>query len=233
MSSYRSRSNPKLDRWRMPDGVQSASLYYRLMRWGTQVCTAALFGQRVYNRHVEPASGGVVYISNHQSFLDPVLTTNALRRPGNYLARDTLFTPIFGRLITWVNAIPIRRSQADVGALKEAIRRLRHGGTIVIFPEGTRTRDGRIGPFLPGVGALSQRAAEWTVPVLVEGAFEAWPRTQLLPHRSPVHVQYGEPIHRDEARRYPPEEFVEHVRQRLIRMQTELRRRLGRAPLTY
>ncbi len=204
------------------------------MRRGCQIVCSVLWQQRVFNRHYEPASGGVVYISNHQSFLDPILVTNTLRRPGNYMARETLFkNPYFRHLIESVNTFPIHRGRADMGAIKEAMRRLKQNRTIVIFPEGTRTRDGRIGEFLPGMAVLSQRAAQWTVPVLIDGAFEVWPRTQLLPSPGQIFVRYGRPIHRDQARKYSPREFAEHVRRELIAMQTDLRRRMGRKELKY
>lgn len=234
MGPYRSHPQPCLRRWRFAADIQNCSLYYRVLRWACRLGGALLYQQRVYNRHHEPADGGVVYIANHQSFLDPVLATNGLCRPGNYMARDTLFRqPLFRRLIESLNAFPIQRNKADTAALKEAMRRLKQGRTIVVFPEGTRTHDGRIGPFLPGVAVLSQRAADWTVPVLIEGAFEAWPRNRLLPQPGRIFVEYAEPISREEAQRYTPEEFVQHVRAILIDRQTRLRARIGLPPLRY
>jgi 1-acyl-sn-glycerol-3-phosphate acyltransferase len=190
---------------------------------------------RVYNRHFEPTRGGAVYICNHQSFLDPVLMSFALRRPMSYMARDTLFhVPLFKQFITALNAFPVRRGTADTGAMKEAMRRLKAGGQVVVFAEGTRTLDGRIGRFLPGVALLAQRSAEWIVPVVIDGAYEAWPRTQILPSPgSSISVQYAQPIHRDEARKMDAKTFINHVRNVIVEMQTEVRRRAGRPELKY
>jgi 1-acyl-sn-glycerol-3-phosphate acyltransferase len=164
-----------------------------------------------------------------------MLMSFALRRPMSYMARDSLFhfAP-FKKSIELLNAFPVRRGTADLGALKEAMRRLKAGGQVVVFAEGTRTLDGHIQPFLPGMAMLSHRAAEWTIPVVIDGAYEAWPRTQLLP--SPggsIIVQYAPPIHRDQARRDTPEQFVNRVRDILIDMQADLRRRVGRPELRY
>lgn len=234
LPEFRSHPNPALRRWRLGRDVQECSLYYRLMRWGCKVGGAVFYKQRLYNRHVEPAEGGVVYISNHQSFLDPILVTNALCRPGNYMARDSLFRqPRFRRLIESVNAFPIRRGRADTGALKEAMRRLKHGRTVVVFPEGTRTRDGRIGAFLPGMSVLSQRAAAWTVPVVIDGAYETWPRSQTLPRPGRIYVEYGRPIPQDEAKALTAEALVQRVRETMIAMQTRLRARLGKPTFSY
>jgi 1-acyl-sn-glycerol-3-phosphate acyltransferase len=204
------------------------------MRRFFQVTVSLGWKARIYNRQFEPTRGGAVYICNHQSFLDPILMSYALRRPMSYMARDTLFhIPLFKQVITALNAFPVRRGTADTGALKEAMRRLKAGGQLVVFAEGTRTLDGRIGPFLPGVALLAQRSAEWTVPVVIDGAYEAWPRTQKLPSPGSIVVRYAPPIHRDEARKMDAETFINHVRNVLIEMQADVRRRAGRPALKY
>ena len=234
MNAPASYPNPALRRWRFAEGVPAPTLYYRAIRRLTQVTMCALWEIRAFNRHFEPASGGAVYVCNHQSFLDPMLMGVALRRPMNYMARDTLFgVPGFGQLIESDNAFPVRRGTADTAALKEAVRRIEAGGQVAVFPEGTRTRDGRIGPFLPGVALLSRRAAQWTVPVLIDGAFEAWPRWQAIPRLGRIVVQYGRPIPQSEARSLKSDQFVQRVRQELIEIQAEVRRRDGRPPFTY
>lgn len=234
MTALRSFPNPSLRGWRFAGTAPSASLHYRMMRRFFQVTVSSLLKVRVFNRHHEPASGGVVYICNHQSFMDPMLMGFALRRPVNFMARDTLFhVPIFKQAIASVNAFPVRRGTADTGALKEAMRRLKSGGTVVVFAEGTRTEDGRMGEFLPGVALLSQRAADWTVPVVIEGAFDAWPRWQLLPSPGSVVVQYAPPISQADARKMGTAEFVNDVRRQMIEMQQDIRRRTGRSELHY
>ena len=234
MNPPRSLPNPQLRRWSLAEGVQRPGLYYRFMRRLFQVTFSALWRVRVFDRHHEPTTGSAVYICNHQSFLDPMLMSYALRRPMNYMARDSLFrAPGFRHLIESLNAFPVRRGSADTQAMKEAMRRLKRGGQVVVFAEGTRTEDGCIGPFLPGVALLSQRAADWTVPVCIDGAFECWPRTQALPHPGLITVRYGRPISRAEARRQRPAEFLAGLRERIIALQTDLRRRTGRPPLKY
>lgn len=226
--------NPALRTWWFAEGVCRPRVFYRLSRRACHVFFPAFWKARVFNRHVEPAAGPVVYMCNHQSFLDPMLMGMALRRPVNYMARDTLFrNPLFRRLITSVNSFPVRRGTADVAALKEAARRIARGGQVAVFPEGTRTRDGRIGPFLPGVALLARRAGAVTVPVLIDGAFECWPRHQLLPGPGEVVIQYGRPIGPDAARAVGAKAFVGQVRAELIAMQADVRRRVGRPEIRY
>jgi len=234
VSGPRSHPNPALRSLRGRNDIQQPGFYYCFWRALLRVSMPAYLKTRVFNRHFEPASGGAVYVSNHQSFLDPMLMSFALVRPMNYMARDSLFKyPGFKQLIESVNAFPLRRSAADTRAMKEAMRRLKGGSQVVVFPEGTRTRDGRIGEFLPGVALLARRAADWTVPVLIDGAFEAWPRTKPLPAPGSIVVQYGRPIPRAVARSMDAREFVRMLRGRLIEMQTDVRRRVGRPALKY
>lgn len=234
MTGIRSHPNPLLAGWRLPDGVERATAWYRAIRFALRIGVCTMWQARVFNRHYEPASGGVVYVCNHQSFLDPILMSFALQRPVNYMARDTLFhSRLLELIIVSVNAFPVKRGSADIGALKEAMRRVKRGGQVVLFAEGTRTRDGRIGPLLPGVVMLAQRVAEWTVPVVIDGAFECWPRSQPLPSPGNIVVQYAPAIHRSEAKRLAPAELTDRIRRTLIDMQTDIRRRIGRPAIRY
>lgn len=226
--------NPALTGWRLGPGVQQGNPIYRLMRRFFQVTIGGMWKVRVFDRCHEPTSGSALYICNHQSFLDPMLMSFALRRPMNYMARDSLFrSQPFKWMIETVNAFPVRRNTADTGAIKEAIRRLKAGGQVVIFAEGTRTRDGRIAQFMPGIAMLAQRFADWTVPVVIDGAFEAWPRTQALPSGGSIVVQYAPPIPQHVVRQISSEEFVRQVRGTLISMQAGIRQRVGRPGLNY
>ena len=102
-------------------------------------------------------------LSNHQSHLDPVLVGLASDQRLNYLARDTLFgfAP-FRWLINSLDAIPIDREGLGLGGLKETLKRLKRGESVLMFPEGTRTRDGEVGRLRPGFCAwLAGPACRW------------------------------------------------------------------------
>ena len=231
LSSY---PNADLHRLKLSFDVRPLSIWYRMAQRLVQVMMCMLWRVRVFNRRYEPSEGGVLYICNHQSFLDPPLAAFALMRPASFMARASLFrSKPMKWLIESLNAFPVRRRSADNAALKEAVRRLKAGRTLVVFPEGTRTRDGRIGKFLPGVAMLARRAATWTVPVIIDGAFECWPRSQKLPSMGSVVVQYDRPISQEQARNMTSQEFVDTVRQRLIVLQANVRHRAGRPALHY
>ena len=209
-------------------------LYYRFCRFWCQTLFILLVRGRVFGTARVPRTGPVILACNHQSFFDPVLATLALPRECDYMARDTLFANrFFRRLILSLNAFPIRRGEADVAAIKETIRRLRAGRLVTMFPEGTRTEDGRIGPLLPGVGSIAKKAKVPIVPVLIEGAYDAWPRHRKFPGGGTVGVAYGEPIYPEEHPQWDAQALMDEVRHRLLDMQAVERGRRGLAPLEY
>lgn len=207
-------------------GPAGMRLYYRFMRCLSQLAFVLYFRGRVFGLRNVPLKGGVVLACNHQSFFDPLSATLAIHREGNYMARDTLFTnPLFGRLIRSVNAFPVKRGAADVGAVKEILRRLKDGKAVLVFPEATRTRDGRIGPINVNSMALAKRAGAAVVPTVVDGAFEAWPRDRLLPRPRRMYVTYAEPITPEQVQDWPAERIAETVAARMRSALEESRRR--------
>jgi len=137
--------------------------------------------------------GGVLIASNHQSYLDPALVAMPLERPIHYLARRELFgVPGFGMLIRALGAHPVQRGAGDAAAFRQCLRLLRGGEALLVFPEGTRTWDGSLGPFKAGVGSLAVRCSVPVLPVCIEGAWRCWPRHRRLPGPARVAVAYGE-----------------------------------------
>ena len=193
--------------------------FYAFARYLCQIGCLLAFRLRVFGRHNVPRHGGVLLASNHQSFLDPVLVGVGLPRQVHFMARETLFrTRAFGRLIRMLNAFPIRRGESDRSAIREAIRRLRSGAALVVFPEGTRTRDGSIGPIRPGIFAIASRAGAPIVPVVIDGAFDAWPRHSKLIRPAGICIQYGPPILPSDDRNLPT-----LVASRMAELQAHLR----------
>ena len=194
--------------------------YYRVCRLICLFIITLLLKARIFGRRNVPAKGGVLLVCNHQSFIDPVLATIAPPREGNYMARDSLFhNPFFRLLIESLNAFPVRRNTADLGAIKESLRRLKQGRILVLFPEGTRTPDGRIGQMLPGLGAIAKKAGVPIVPTLIDGAAQAWPRAHKLPGPGDVIIEYGQPILPHEYAALNADQLMDLVRGRLIQMQ--------------
>jgi 1-acyl-sn-glycerol-3-phosphate acyltransferase len=152
----------------------------------------------------------VILAANHQSFLDPPFVAACLPRETSFMARRSLFEiPLLGPIIVACNAFPIERNTGDVRGVKNAIDRLRSGSALLLFPEGTRSRDGRIGPLKGGIRLLAERAGVPVVPVLVDGAFKVWPKGRPFPRLAGrVWVRFGKPVSTEGS----DEEFAARLR---------------------
>lgn len=209
-------------------------LGYRTARFLCQWAGALYFRTRVFGIHHVPREGGVLLVCNHQSFMDPVLVGLAVDREAHFMARDSLFTNrYFGRLIWYLNAFPVKRATADIGAIKESLRRLKQGKVIVLFPEGTRSPDGRIQPMLPGLGGIAKKAAVPLVPTLIDGMTQLWPRHRAWPSMGEVIVEYGHPIQPAEYESLNVDQLMELVHRRLTDMQARWHGRVPRRRLKW
>src|SRR6266496_6805734 len=128
-------------------------LLYRLVWLLSRVVFGVYFRWRVYHPERVPLTGPVILAANHASFLDPPLVGAGLKREINYLARESLFRfPLVGALLRAVNSVPVDRDGGGAAGLKAILGRLLAGGGIILFPEGTRTRDGLLQPARSGIG---------------------------------------------------------------------------------
>jgi len=150
------------------------------------------FRARMYNAERVPEIGPVVIASNHASFLDPPLVGSCLHRGISYLARDTLFRyPGIGWLLRNWDAVPVDREGGGAVGLKAILDRLLAGGGIILFPEGTRTHDGKLQPARSGIGLVVIKSTAPVVPVRVFGTYEAFGRHVRIPRPHQVVVKFG------------------------------------------
>ena len=145
-------------------------------------------------RHI-PREGGVLLVSNHVSFLDPVIVGSAANREIHFMARSTAFDiPGLGKLISLYNAYPVNRGAPDLGALRKTIGLLKAGNVVLMFPEGTRSVDGTLGKARDGACFIADRAGVPTIPVFHSGAERMLPRSSSRLRRTKLSVTFGEPL---------------------------------------
>ena len=177
------------------------NLSYRIGWTCFRVMYATYFRWQVFNAERVPLNGGVILASNHASFLDPPLVGSALSRDINYLARESLFRyPGIGALLRSWNAVPVDRDGGGAKGLKIILNRLLDGNGIILFPEGTRTLDGKLQPARSGIGLTVIKSTAPVVPVRVFGTFEAYGKNHKFPHPHRVIVKYGQPMNFEKLR---------------------------------
>jgi cytidylate kinase len=145
------------------------------------------FSLRMRGQDRMPLDGPALLIANHQSFLDPILCGLIARRPLVYLARKTLFKNRFAAaIIRSMNAVPIDQEGVGKEGIRTILDQLQLGKAVVVYPEGERTRTGKMNPFRPGIQLLIKRAQVPIVPLGIAGAFEAMPRWAWVPRLAPL-----------------------------------------------
>ena len=149
-----------------------------------------------------PLTGPVILAANHCSNWDPPFLAAYLKRPVGYMAKQELFeVPVLGWVITQCHSFPVKRGAADRSAIKAAVQALREENCIGLFPEGTRSKDGRLHKAEAGVALIAAMTKAPVVPAAIIGTAHIFPHSGLF---SRVTVIYGRPMffegqHHDKA----------------------------------
>lgn len=159
-----------------------------------RVAATVLFRLRVSGQQHIPKTGGVLIAANHASYLDIPILGCGLTRRASSMGRMDLFPGPVGRLMRYLGWIPIRRERVDRGGFEEAITRIRAGEAVVMYPEGSRTEDGRLQPGKPGVGMIVAATGCPVIPAYLEGTFDALPPGARWIRLRPIRVTYGAPM---------------------------------------
>lgn len=218
---------------RQPGASLKRILWWYAVQAVCYVWVNLCYRYRVWGLNNLPRTGPVLLLSNHQSFLDPVLIGVACHyRQCHAMARSTLFkNQGFAWLIRSLNAFPVERGTTDMAAMRRAIQVLQEGHALLVFPEGTRTPDGTTKPLASGTMLLIKRAKPAVVPVAVEGAFDVWPKARKLPRGfGTISVAIGEPIPAERLLKMGQQPALDHLQNQIESMRLTLadRRRSGR-----
>jgi 1-acyl-sn-glycerol-3-phosphate acyltransferase len=181
---------------------QGESVGYALARWIVGSVFRVLWRPHIVGGERIPLTGPVIIASNHLSFIDSVVIPLAVPRRVCFLAKAEYFEGrgLRGRMTAWffraVSAVPVRRdsSSDSMASLELAMDVLRAGLAFGIYPEGTRSRDGRLYRGRTGVGWLAMQSGAPVVPVALVGTNDVQPVGSRLPRRRPVTVAFGTPV---------------------------------------
>ncbi|MCH2143577.1 MAG: 1-acyl-sn-glycerol-3-phosphate acyltransferase [Phycisphaerales bacterium] len=174
---------------RFRTGVRVPGHAWYLIFWWDFCCLMSewwmkfFYRLRVVGRDRIPRDGPLIFLSNHQSYYDPVINGSVVaQRQYSAIASAHLFKfKPFGWLIRSFGAVPVAANAGDKGAIKAALKELEAGRCVLIYPEGSRCEDGHVAPFQRGISLLIRRSKATVVPLAIEGAFDVWPRSRAIP----------------------------------------------------
>lgn len=133
-----------------------------------------------------PTSGSVLICSNHINNFDPILVGISTPRPIHFMAKEELFrVPVLGQLVPKLNAFPVKRGMSDREALRKGLKVLKEDNVLGLFPEGTRSKDGKLGKGLAGAGFFATRSEASVVPCAIIGPYKLFGKLKVV---------FGEPI---------------------------------------
>jgi 1-acyl-sn-glycerol-3-phosphate acyltransferase len=204
---------------------QSGNSVHHIARmWGRSILWVS--GIRTVTSGFSHAMGhhSYIYMSNHQSNFDIPVLYSALPVQFRWLAKAELFRiPIFGRSMRGAGYISIDRSnrQSAFRSLAEAADAIRHGTSVMIFPEGTRSTDGNLLPYKKGGFVMAVDAAVPIVPVVISGTHAIMPKGRLLIRRQLVHVHVGPPIETSVFNRRTKDDLMAKVRTAMLELMPE------------
>ena len=183
-------------------------LYWLSIR--TWVSLVMLFAARpdVKGRENIPPHGSLILVSNHLNNGDPPALTHAMPRRVVWMAKQELFdTPGVGLLFRAFGLIPVRRFEADLGALRKAQAALRRGQVLGMFPEGTRSPNAQLGDAEPGTALIALRSGAPVLPAAIWGTEHVkLPRDIFA--RTRLHIRFGQPFHLHQTKRATKEEIA-------------------------
>lgn len=164
--------------------------FYTIVRWGLNIIFLGIYRLHVEGREHIPSEGAVIIAPNHKSYFDPPLVGVAIKkRVVHYMAKEELFrNPLFGWILRQFGTFPVKRGSVDRAAVRQAVKELKNGNALGIFPEGTRVKRSGLGRFHSGMASLALMTGTPVVPVAIVGSAD-------MPHKKgPIAVLIGMPI---------------------------------------
>lgn len=196
--------------------TEGKSKTYRLLQPFAKALAWLLFRPKVVGAENIPPRGGVLVVSNHPTYLDPILLAAFAPRPFGFVAKRPLFFMPIVRTFLWLtDCVPVEQDAPDRRALRLSIQKLRSGDALVIFPEGTRSDHGKLRPFQLGPAMVAVEAQVPVVPCGLAGFYEAWKLEAPLPRPARVAIVFGEPFIPHLTNNLPKRELLELITQRM------------------
>lgn len=175
-------------------------MFYRFIRGLVSIFMHIFFRIKVYGLDKVPSEGPLIVCANHHSNWDPVFLSVVIRRQIRWMAKKELFkNSILGFLLNKLGVFPVDRESSDVSAIKNALRLLKNGEVLGLFPEGTRVDGFNPDNVKPGIALLNVKSKAVTLPVYIHGTFKIF---------SKLVVNIGNPVNYSEYENNKDYEFI-------------------------
>jgi 1-acyl-sn-glycerol-3-phosphate acyltransferase len=170
-------------------------LIYGAIQSGAHLLCRSLFRVRRVGASPALPEGGVLLCPNHESYLDPPFVQLVVpRRVTFVMTNDFYRSPVANWFFRLVGALPVGMGADARHSIRRATALLRSGATVVLFPEGRLSKDGRLQRGQRGVAILARRAGVPVIPVAIHGSRRAWPKGSRYPHPANVRISFGAPV---------------------------------------
>ncbi|MBI5746907.1 MAG: 1-acyl-sn-glycerol-3-phosphate acyltransferase [Nitrospirae bacterium] len=170
-------------------------MFYSIVKGILSILIWLFFKFRVFGEENIPKEGGVIIASNHVSYFDIPFLACGIARRADFVAKSELFNNrIFGWILKRLGTFPVKRGSIDRWAISEATKRLRDGRVIVIYPEGARSKDGRLSDPKRGIGMLVALSGAMVIPSFIMGTDSVLPRGARRIRLNPVRLYLGNPL---------------------------------------
>lgn len=161
-------------------------MFYQIIKVIIQVLARILFRVEINGLKNIPSEGPCILCFNHRSLLDPPVVGVFIPRQLTFMAKEELFhIPVLGFLIKALGAFPVRRGTGDITAIKTSLNILKEGKVLAIYPEGSRSKTGKLNYAKPGVALIATKAMVPIIPVGVTGEYKLF-------HK--LHINIGSPM---------------------------------------
>jgi 1-acyl-sn-glycerol-3-phosphate acyltransferase len=170
---------------------------------------------KIKGENIDNYRGPIIIAANHVSYLDPIIVGISVKRPINFIAKKEVFdVPILGYILRKLGVIPVDKKNTNPTSIKKTITLLKEGHILGIFPEGTRSLDGKLLKLNSGIIKIALQTNAPIIPIGINGTFDIYPPHAKIPvffKRKNIYVHFGKPIHLDSSKRKDAEYLEESL----------------------
>lgn len=198
-------------------------MFYKIARFMGCILSFLFWPIKTKDKKHLDKKGPLILAANHVSYLDPIVLGIAIKRQIHFIAKKEVFeVPILGLIVKSLGAIPVDRDRANLASIKKSLNILKNGSILGIFPEGTRSLDGKLLKLNAGLIKIALMSNVPIIPVGINGTFDIYPPGAKIPSflkRKHIYINVGESIYLDNTR----EKDIEYQKESLSLIENKIK----------